>query len=126
MLAACSCRGLSASVAYYGLLSHAHGILHDEAGLDPEKKPRQPLDAVPDLRCSLLAFFGDRDEFVPLPDIQRLEAALAASAHATDVVIYPGAGHAFMNETRPEAFRPDAAEDAWVRMVAFFRYHLGS
>ena len=56
----------------------------------------------------------------------QLEAALAPSPHATDVVIYPGAGHAFMNETRPEAFRPDAAKDAWVRMVAFFRDHLGS
>ena len=44
LLAACGARGVDASVAYYGLLSHTHGILYDEAGLDPAKKPRQPLD----------------------------------------------------------------------------------
>jgi len=37
---------------------------------------------------------------------------------------YTGCGHAFLNETRPPAFRPDAARDAWGRMLAFFRKHL--
>jgi carboxymethylenebutenolidase len=40
------------------------------------------------------------------------------------VVVYPGAGHAFMNETRPDAFRPEIAHDAWQRMVAFLRKQL--
>ncbi|MDP7571424.1 MAG: dienelactone hydrolase family protein, partial [Myxococcota bacterium] len=31
LLAACGSPGIDASVAYYGLLSHAHGILYDEA-----------------------------------------------------------------------------------------------
>ena len=29
-----------------------------------------------------------------------------------------------MNDTRPDAYRPDAAKDAWQRLVAFFRTHL--
>ena len=65
LLAACQCRGLSAATAFYGLLSHEHGILHAPDGLDRRLKPVQPLDAAPDLRCPLLAFFGDQDEFIP-------------------------------------------------------------
>ena len=38
---------------------------------------------------------------------------------------YPGAGHAFFNDTRPEAYRPAAAADAWARAVAFLHRHLG-
>jgi dienelactone hydrolase len=29
-----------------------------------------------------------------------------------------------MNDTRPAAYRPEAADDAWRRMLAFFRERL--
>ena len=38
-------------------------------------------------------------------------------------MIYPGAGHAFMNDTRPAAFRPEIAKQAWARTLAFLREH---
>jgi carboxymethylenebutenolidase len=124
LLAACACRGLSAAVPFYGLLSHEHGILFDENGLDAALKPRQPIDAANDLACPLLAFFGDEDEFIPASDIAQLKQRLAKLDQPSDVVIYPGAGHAFMNESRPEAYRAGAASDAWSRTVAFLRAHL--
>lgn len=124
LLAACSENAPAASVAYYGLLSHAHGILHDEKGLDPARKPRQPLDAVADLACPLLCFFGDRDDFVPMADIEALHACLSAARHPAEVVIYEDAGHAFMNDTRTDAYRPETAKLAWARMLAFFSEHL--
>ncbi|HEY5656915.1 MAG TPA: dienelactone hydrolase family protein [Myxococcota bacterium] len=124
LMAACSCTGISAAVAYYGLLSHAHGILHDPAGLDPARKPRSPLDCAPDLRCPLLAFYGDRDEFVPLSDVRALEERLAATPHAAEVVVVPDAGHAFVNDTRPDAYRPAAARAAWTRMLDFLGRYL--
>ena len=124
LLAACGGGGLSASVAYYGLLSHAHGILHDEQGLDPTRKPRQPLDAVADLACPLLCFYGDQDEFVPMADIEALHEGLSAARHPAEVVIYDDAGHAFMNDTRPDAYRPETAKLAWGRMLAFLGEHL--
>jgi carboxymethylenebutenolidase len=40
------------------------------------------------------------------------------------VVVYPSAGHAFFNDTRPEAFRKEAANDAWQRTLAHFGRHL--
>lgn len=124
LLAACSCTGLSAAVPFYGILSHRHGLLHSAQGLDPRRKPREPLAAVSELRCPLLAIFGDRDEFVPLSDIRALEAALTRSAQPSQVRVYPGCGHAFLNDTRPQAYRPGEAADAWARMLEFLSAEL--
>jgi len=124
LLAACAAPELAAAVPFYGLLSHEHGLLYAEGGLDPVKKPRQPLDAVADLRCPLLCFFGAEDEFVPMSDVERLKQRLAAGEVPAEVVVYPDAGHAFMNDGRPDAYRPEAARDAWVRMTDFLHSHL--
>lgn len=124
LLAACGCRGISACVPFYGLLSHEHGILHDEAGPDPARKPRAPLDAVGDLGCPLLCFFGEDDEFIPLADVRLLEERLRGGAQPAEVVVYPGCGHAFMNDRRPEAYRPETARRAWRRMVDFLGQRL--
>jgi carboxymethylenebutenolidase len=124
LLAACACRGIEAAVPFYGLLSHQHGLLHDPAGIDPARKPREPLAAAPDLTCPLLAFFGEQDEFVPLADVGVLRERLQKTRHATEVVVYPEAGHAFMNDTRPDAFRPAIAEQAWARSVEFLQRQL--
>ena len=124
LLAACGVPGVDASVAYYGLLSHAHGILHDPDGLDPAKKPREPLVAATERSCPLLCLFGDADEFVPLADIEILRERVSAGGPPAEVVVYPGCGHAFMNDTRPDAYRPETAPRAWDRMLGFFRQEL--
>ena len=125
LLAACAAPELTAVVPFYGLLSHEHGLLHAENGLDPVLKPRQPLDAVRDLGCPALCLFGDEDPYIPAADVENLQRRLDGTDVASEVVRYPAAGHAFMNDTRPDAYRPEAARDAWERMTAFLRRHLG-
>jgi carboxymethylenebutenolidase len=124
ILAAASCTGLAGSVAFYGLLSYEHGLLHGESGPDPALKPRQPLDAVAELACPLQAVFGDQDEFVPMADVEDLRKRLELSPQHGEVKIYPGCGHAFLNDTRADAYRPREAEEAWLDMLRFFRSHL--
>jgi carboxymethylenebutenolidase len=127
LLAAAGVAGLSAAVPFYGLLSHEHGLLAPAPGetLDPTRKPRSPLDAARAARCPVLGLYGEEDPFVPVEDVHALEQALAASGQPHRVILYPDAGHAFVNETRPEMYRPEAAADAWSRMVAWFHRHLG-
>jgi carboxymethylenebutenolidase len=117
LLAACACRGLSACVSFYGMVSY-------EKGLDPARKPRSPLDAMVDLRCPVLGLYGAEDALIPLSDLRQLEERLARAPHPSQVVVYPNAGHAFLNDTRPDAYRPAAAADAWPRAVGFLRRHL--
>ena len=127
LMAGCADLGFAASVPFYGLLSHAHGILHDPAGLDRAVKPREPIAMAAELRCPLLAFFGEQDTFIPLEDVRKLESSLsrARAGAGAEIVVVPGAGHAFMNDTRPDAYRPEAAADAWRRTVDFLRAKLG-
>ncbi len=117
LLAACGCRGLSACVPFYGMLRY-------EEGLDPARKPRSPLEALPDLRCPVLGLYGEEDAIVPLADVRALQEGLAKSPQQGQVRLYPGAGHAFMNDTRAPAYRPEAARDAWGRATAFLREQL--
>ena len=126
ILAAAGCRGLSAAVAYYGMLSHERGLLAPAAGesLDPARKPRSPLEAAASARCPVLGLFGRDDPFVAVDDVRALERQLEKSGQPHEVVLYEGAGHAFMNDTRPEMYRPEVARDAWPRMLAWFRRHL--
>jgi carboxymethylenebutenolidase len=124
LMAGCADLGFAASVPFYGLLSHSHGLLHDPAGRDLARKPREPLAMAAELRCPLLAFFGDRDPFIPMSDVEALERELARAKAESEVVVVPGAGHAFMNDTRADAYRPEDAAAAWRRAVDFLRAQL--
>src|SRR5262249_59067545 len=95
-----------------------------ERGLARSRRPRSPLDAVAGLRCPLLGLYGDEDSIIPVADVEELRRRLGAAGKTADIRLYPGAGHAFMNDTRPAAYRPEAAADAWRRMLAFFRERL--
>jgi carboxymethylenebutenolidase len=72
----------------------------------------------------VLGLYGGEDALIPPADVEELRARLARSGRPFELQVYPGAGHAFMNEARPAAYRAAAAADAWRRMVAFFRAQL--
>jgi carboxymethylenebutenolidase len=116
-LAACACRGLSAVAPFYGMLRY-------EPGLDASQKPCAPLDAVANLSCPALGLYGREDAIIPNADVDELEARLAQQRQPYEIVRYPGAGHAFLNDTRPAMYRPEAAADAWRRLLAFLRERL--
>lgn len=118
ILAACSCRGFSACAPFYGMLCYA-------PGMDRARKPRSPMQATPDLTCPLLGFYGADDPLIPLDQVLEFETRLADAPHLGEVHIYEGAGHAFMNDTQPASHRPEAAQDAWPKLVDFLRTELG-
>ncbi|GIW18669.1 MAG: carboxymethylenebutenolidase [Tepidiforma sp.] len=96
-------------------------------------KDRAALEGV----CPVVAGYGGRDRLFA-PQGRRLQQHLAALDTPHDVVIYPAAGHSFMNRHDGVAARlgawgpmkvgydPAAAEDSWRRIAAFFAEHLGS
>jgi carboxymethylenebutenolidase len=118
LLAGSTCRGLSACAPFYGMVRY-------DSGMDPARKPRAPLDALATLTCPVLGFYGEQDPIIPLADVEELRARLAASGQAAEIRLYSGAGHAFMNAERPQMYRPDAAADAWRRLVPFLHARLG-
>ncbi|MFQ5697462.1 MAG: dienelactone hydrolase family protein [Myxococcota bacterium] len=114
-LAAARCRGLSAVVGWYGMLRNPE---RDAAN------PEDALDALGELEIPLLGLFGQDDPIVPRSDVEALEQLGRTRPCPVEVVVYPGAGHAFANDSRPEAYRADAAADGWRRAFEFLHRHL--
>lgn len=67
-----------------------------------------------------LILFGEQETYFSVPDAQAFAEHQRSRGIPTEVVVYPGAGHAFFNDTRSEAFHKDAANDAWRRTLALF------
>ena len=93
------------------------------AALD-ENNPEHALDALARPHPPILALFGAEDALIPQTDVDELRRRSTARGSDVEVVVYPGAGHAFANESRPEAYREAAASDGWRRALAFFAKHL--
>jgi carboxymethylenebutenolidase len=97
-------------------------------GTPPEGYPLRItnlVDQLPNLRAPLLGLFGADDQF-PSPDqVAELDSILTANGKDCQLHSYEGAGHAFFANDRP-AYRPEAANDGWERIGAFYAKHLGS
>lgn len=76
-----------------------------------------------DLSCPLLGLFGAEDAYPSPEETAALDAELSRLGKAHEFHTYDGAGHAFFAVDRP-AYRPEAAVDAWQRVLAFFGEHL--
>ena len=75
------------------------------------------------LDAPLLGLFGEDDTGIPMAGVREMESALRELHKDVTVQVYPGAGHAFANPSG-QSYRPEAAEDAWRRVTAFFARHL--
>jgi carboxymethylenebutenolidase len=75
------------------------------------------------LRGPLQAHFGQQDDGIPAAKVDAFRAGLKQAGKDAEVYVYAGAGHAFMNETRP-SYHADAARQAWARTLAFYQKNL--
>ena len=76
------------------------------------------------LGCPLLFIGGEKDQWITVEKMNRLDTALKQYSKPGEVRIYKGADHAFFNDTRPEVYSKADAEDAWKTVIAFFKQHL--
>jgi carboxymethylenebutenolidase len=81
---------------------------------------------LPNLHAPVLGLYGERDRSVTPAVVRELERKLKELGKQIEVVIYPGAEHAFFNETRPEVYNAEAAADAWQRTIKFLRENLAT
>jgi carboxymethylenebutenolidase len=77
------------------------------------------------LRAPVQGHFGEHDELFSPDKMRELEGTLAGHGKDAEFFLYPGAGHAFFNDTRPEAYDESAASTAWTRSLEFLRAKLG-
>jgi carboxymethylenebutenolidase len=98
---------LKAAAAWYGRLDQA----------PTELQPLNPLMVAHELKCPVLGLYGGKDASIPVTLVDRMRAE-----SGQEVIVYPEAGHGFFADYRP-SYNPSAAQDAWSRMLEFFKKH---
>ena len=101
---ACHNKELAAAVVFYG------------------RNP-SPIDLVRNIRCPILGNYAGADRGISESDIDLLKKTLVKHGKTFDIKIYPEAPHAFFNDTG-SSYRPDAAKDAWNRVLQFYNKYL--
>lgn len=81
-----------------------------------------PLEKLAQVRVPVLGLYGETDERIT-SRVPETAEALKKAGKRFEYKIYPGAGHAFFNDTG-ERYNAEAAKDAWTRTLAFLHKNL--
>ena len=100
---------LKAGVAFYGPLIDKSGAA-----------PKSSIELAPEIKEPVLGLYGEADTGISVDQVHQMEAALKTSGKTAEFHIYSGAPHGFVADYRA-SYRKDAAEDAWNRMVGWFK-----
>jgi carboxymethylenebutenolidase len=76
------------------------------------------------MKAPILAHFASRDQWAVPAKAEEIAKQVNAAGGNARVEVYD-ADHAFVNDTRPEVYAPEAAKLAWQRSVDFLHQHLG-
>jgi carboxymethylenebutenolidase len=82
-----------------------------------------PFELTEKISCPVLGLFGEDDPNPNPGDVAKIDAEMTRLGKPHEFHNYAGAGHAFMNESRP-SYREEASKDAWRRTIEFFNTHL--
>lgn len=75
------------------------------------------------IKVPVLGIYGTKDHGIPVASVEEFKAALDKQRTINQFHFYD-AGHAFFNDTRPEAYNPQASQDAWEKVKAWFEKYL--
>jgi len=103
---------VKAGVAWYGRL----------VGETSQLQPKYPIDVVAELKAPVLGLYGGQDQGIPLADVEKMRAALAAAKNPSEIVVFPDAPHGFNADYRP-SYRAEDAREGWRQALAWFRRH---
>ena len=101
---------LTAGLAYYG---RVEGMVADERPLDP-------VDFGSELKVPVLGLYAEKDAGINLDSVARMQAELKKSSSGSEIIVFPGVGHAFNADYRAN-YNKAAAEKAWDMGLAWFR-----
>ncbi len=113
---------MGGALSLYAACENPEGVVAcvDFYGFHPKFEPD-----LAGLRAPLLGFFGERDDLVVGEAVKGIDEQLTTLGKAHEFTIYPGAQHAFFNDTRPEIYDAEAAADAWQQTMDWFSTYLG-
>ena len=109
-------KNVDAGAAWYGRL------VPSERSPKNEAQPTTPIDYAKDLKVPVIGLYGGQDTGIPLDGVQRMQDELKKGKSGSEIVVYPNAGHGFHADYR-QSFNKEASEDAWQKLLAWFKRH---
>jgi len=82
--------------------------------------PKQPMDALKDLKAPILGLYGGKDQGIPMDQVEMAQAELKKGNSKSQIIVYPEAGHGFNADFRG-SYREADAKDGWAKMLAWFK-----
>jgi carboxymethylenebutenolidase len=101
---------LLAGAAWYGRLE----------GETTAMTPKNPIDYAGVLKAPVIGFYGGKDTGISAESIQRMRGTLKVLDDESEINVYPEAQHGFNADYRP-SYKKDDAQDAWKKMLAWFK-----
>lgn len=95
------------------------GACADFYGIHPNVKPE-----LASLHAPLLGIFAEHDAYASPEAVAQLSQELTNLGKVHEFHTYPGTHHAFFNDSRPSVYNSEAAQDAWSKLVSFFKRSL--
>jgi carboxymethylenebutenolidase len=109
-------KDMKAAVAWYGPPARPY---QSKSGA-----PVTGFDLAKDIKVPFLGLFGETDKNPPPDDAKKFGELLKQHGNKNvEIVVYPGAGHAFHADYRP-SYHAESAQDGWKRCVGWFKKHL--
>jgi carboxymethylenebutenolidase len=81
-------------------------------------------EALKKIGCPVLGIFGENDKNIIPENVQQFEKALNKAGVENNILIYPGAGHAFMNPKNKELYNETVTEKAWNEIYTYLDNNL--
>jgi carboxymethylenebutenolidase len=72
----------------------------------------QSIEELQKINCPVRAYYGENDERL-MSDLDDLKNRMTEAGVDFDAKVYPNCGHAFFNDTNPNAYNKEASEEAW-------------
>ena len=85
--------------------------------------PVTGFDLAKDIKVPLLGLYGENDQGPKPEEAKKFIEMVRAHNPNVEIVVYPGAGHAFHADYRP-SYNKAAADDGWNKCVAWFNKYL--
>jgi carboxymethylenebutenolidase len=76
------------------------------------------------IKWPVLGIFGDKDEAIPIIEINQFRSSLNESGIKNEIHVYSGVGHAFANPSG-DSYAPEETADAWQRTLSFLKKYVG-
>jgi len=105
---------VKAGAAWYGRLAPTPNSPVNQA------QPTTPVDYAKDLKVPVMGFYGGKDTGISQESVEKMRGELAKGTSKSEINVYPEAQHGFFADYR-ESYNKAASDDAWPKLLAWFK-----